>query len=539
MSSHWKPRFVLAFLIAASAVSAPPAQATFPGIPGKIVYQRELSVSNTDIYVATPGVLPATNITNTTGLDENPKWSPDGTKILFDSGRDGDYDIYTINPDGTGLNQITNDPSFDWQPDWSPDGTKIVFSSGRDGDPKGEIYTMNADGTGATRLTNDPNRDWEPAWSPDGTKIAWSSDRAVDVFGDHQWDVYAMNADGTGQTRLTTDPKIDAGPNWSPDGTKIAFSTSRQGQSDIWWMNADGTDQQIRVPTTSVDEFAPAFEPDSPDGTGGIIFARTVPPPVPDEPGGGCDIYKDSTTQYSRGSAAGQCDSNPDWQPVNNTYARPKGATPLRVPIVPAYKQCTSPSTTHRGAISSPSCYAPSPESSYLTVGTPDFNGAGANSIGSVLFRAKATAPENGLINVSLTDVRCQKTSTGCSGGALSDYSGSLLFETNFRVTDKNNGPTGVGPSANGTVTDMPMSFGVPCAVTSATTVGSTCSVSTSIDAVLGGTTAVDDGKRAIWELRGFSDGAGIFKLWDGGPDGNGQTTGDNSLYAVGGLFFP
>jgi hypothetical protein len=537
--SYWKPRLAFAVLLAAGMLSAPPAEASFPGVPGNIVYQRNPSgLGNADIYTAVPGLLPATNITNNAAIDENPKWSPDGTKILFDSGRDGNYEIYTMNPDGTGVTRITNNSWFDWQAAWSPDGTKIVFSSGRDGDPKGEIYTMNLDGSGITRLTNDPNRDWQPVWSPDGKKIVWSSDRNVDVFGDHQWDVYAMNADGTGQTRLTTDPKNDSDPNWAPDGSKIAFATNRAGQSDIWSMNPDGTDQQILVPTTSSNEVSPAFEPDWIGGTGPVIFARSVPSPVPGEPGGGFDIYKyPPTTRFSRGSDVGASDLSPDWQPLNNSYARPRGASPARIPIVPAYKQCTTPTTSHRGVLTRPSCYGPTPESPNLTVGTPDFNGVGANSQGSVVFRA--STPANGLIDVSLTDVRCQKTSTGCSGGALSDYSGSLWFETNFRVTDKNNGPTGVGPSANGTLTDMPMSFGVPCAVTGAATVGSTCSLSTSIDAVFGGATAVDDGKRGIWELRGFSDGAGVLKLWDGGPDGDASTTGDDSLFAVGGLFFP
>jgi hypothetical protein len=211
------------------------------------------------------------------------------------------------------------------------------------------------------------------------------------------------------------------------------------------------------------------------------------------------------------------------------------------VPLVPAYKRCDILNATaiHRGAISGDACYVPKAESTHLTVGSPEFNGVGANMIGSVLFRAKATVPEDGLISVSLTDVRCQGTGTGCSGGALSDYSGSLLFETNFRVTDRNNGPTGIGPSANATVTDMPATFPVGCTPTAPTTVGSTCSVATSLDAVFGGATAVDDGKRAIWELLGFADGRGILKLWDGGADGNGLTTGDNTLYAVGGLFFP
>ena len=55
---------------------------------------------------------------------------------------------------------------------WSPDGTRLAFDSNRDGDQ--EIYTMNSlDGSRLTKLTDNQNHDGEPTWSPDGTKIAF------------------------------------------------------------------------------------------------------------------------------------------------------------------------------------------------------------------------------------------------------------------------------------------------------------------------------------------------------------------------------
>jgi dipeptidyl aminopeptidase/acylaminoacyl peptidase len=56
-------------------------------------------------------------------------------------------------------------------------------------------------------------------------------------------DVYVMNADGTDQTRLTTDPALDRFPMFSPDGSKIAFTSRRDGNTEIYVMNPDGTDQ--------------------------------------------------------------------------------------------------------------------------------------------------------------------------------------------------------------------------------------------------------------------------------------------------------
>jgi Tol biopolymer transport system component len=76
--------------------------------------------------------------------------------------------------DGTGRIRLTNNVSNEFRPIWSPDGTKVAFESDRDGF---DIYSMDSDGTSQTRLTNDPDLDVEPTWSPDGAKIAFTSYR--------------------------------------------------------------------------------------------------------------------------------------------------------------------------------------------------------------------------------------------------------------------------------------------------------------------------------------------------------------------------
>jgi hypothetical protein len=124
--------------------------------------------------------------------------------------------------------------------------------------------------------------------------------------------------------------------------------------------------------------------------------------------------------------------------------------------------------------------------------------------------------------------VRCKGTSGGCSSGALTDYTGDLRFTATFRVTDKNNG----GGSVSATLNDRQLAFSVPCATTVSTTVGSTCSLSTTIDGLLGGSAIVEQ-KRAIWEL------TGAVQLSDGGPDGVASTLSGNTLYGQGGVFFP
>ena len=69
---------------------------------------------------------------------------------------------------------------------------------------------INIDGSGETRLTNGPGADWSPIWSPDGARIAFESQR------DGNWDIYLVDADGSGLTRLTDNPARDKSPSWAP-----------------------------------------------------------------------------------------------------------------------------------------------------------------------------------------------------------------------------------------------------------------------------------------------------------------------------------
>ncbi len=96
---------------------------------------------------------------------------------------------------------------------------------------------MNADGGGQARLTANAAWDGTPAWSPDGARIAFASDR------DGDGDIYVMNADGTAQTSLIADADwgSEIEPAWSPDGSRIAFTSDRDGDAEVFVMNADGT----------------------------------------------------------------------------------------------------------------------------------------------------------------------------------------------------------------------------------------------------------------------------------------------------------
>jgi hypothetical protein len=501
------------------------AQATFPGAAGKIAFHTNRD-GNSEIYTMDSGGGSIQRLTNNPAEDVTPAWNADGTKIAFVSTRNGQYEIYTMNADGSGQTRLTNNAASDVGPSWSPDGTKIWFTTNRDGPASNyEIYTMNIDGTNQTRITNNPASDGSPQVSPDGTTVLFQTNR------DGNYEIYKMNPNGSSQTNVTNNGAYDELPKWGADGKGFFFDSNRDGDFNVYARLLNSSSDR-RISSNTAADIAPAPAPNVVTGAFDYIsvWTRNV--------GGDNEIYADYASDILTNNSVD--DGYPDWQPIVRNYARPRGATPIFVSLVPSYKQCTSANSVGK-SVNADSCVPPSPASSYLTVGTPDFNGQSAKSVGSVRMASVCNPPTpgdpppcagtpgdqlDGKIDVSITDVRCQGTSGGCSNGALSDYSGNLLFETNLRITDRSS-----GLSTPGTLKDLALSVSLPCATTADATVGSTCSAHTYLDAIFGGA-AVVEGRRAIWTPT-------VFLVYDGGSDGVQQTRADNTLFMESGLFFP
>jgi hypothetical protein len=221
-------------------------------------------------------------------------------------------------------------------------------------------------------------------------------------------------------------------------------------------------------------------------------------------------------------------------QVANATHVRPKGATPLRVPLVPAYKSCAAPGNrTHGAPLAFPSCAPPVQASNFLTVGTPDANGAAANSVGSLKLKVKVTSPEDVLTTLTITDVRCLPgTSSGVCNSANSadgpDYSGQLQGNATIRISDHYNGQSLTEPA---TVIDIPFPVNAPCSNTADTSTGGVCTVTASSCSQPPDICSVQDGQRTVV-------GITQFQVFDGGSDGQ-VSTNDNTLFAVEGLFIP
>jgi hypothetical protein len=184
-----------------------------------------------------------------------------------------------------------------------------------------------------------------------------------------------------------------------------------------------------------------------------------------------------------------------DWAPILKGYPRPKAATPLVAQLVPAYNSCTAPNRMHAAPFSYGACNPPAMTSQQLTIGTPDANGAPANSVSQVKLATVNGAPgpadEADLrIEASLTDIRNRSD--------LTDYTGNLQGRISLQVTDKSNTPYPGGPGP-GTTLSFPYTFSIPCAATVSTTIGSTCTLTTTADTLIPNT--IVEGRRSIWRL--------------------------------------
>ena len=302
-----------AALVLAATVGSRGAEAAFPGTNGKIVFDsdRSSAAGGPALYTITPGST-ATKIPGTSTGDNQPVWSPDGSRIAFQSSSGStNQEISVMNADGSGRTQITDTTTVtnsiaEGEPAWSPDGSQIAFvanKSGSDTTTDQEIWVMNADGSGRTQLTNTVQgvRDTHPAWSPDGDKIAFLGEGRDGTNSNiYVMDTNPATDDAFNLTPNTSTPVYqynDEDPSWSPDGTQIAYSTI----GDVWKIDVDGTDRTNL--TSGTGGTNPAW---SPNGNS-IVYVRTGDIYVMDADDGGNKTAVETTPRQ---------DIKPDWQPI-------------------------------------------------------------------------------------------------------------------------------------------------------------------------------------------------------------------------------
>jgi Tol biopolymer transport system component len=205
--------------------TTPGTTSTVTPVPGRLVFSSDRDGASyiytsigTEVRRLAPG--------------DRPKWSPDGTRILYQAASPG-YGVYVMNADGSGPRYLASGV----MPDWSPDGSQIVFMFGNLSD--GGLYMMGADGSGVRRVVeryvDGSYEPQTPAWSPDRRTIAF-----IGANYNDPWQIYVVGIDGTPPRVLADTSRgitTQSEPEWSPDGSQIVFGTF----NGIATVNADGS----------------------------------------------------------------------------------------------------------------------------------------------------------------------------------------------------------------------------------------------------------------------------------------------------------
>jgi Tol biopolymer transport system component len=147
-------------------------------------------------------------------MESGPQFSPDGSKIAFESTRSGFYEVWMCRSDGSGLVQLTHFDSVSGSPRWSPDGQQIAFDSGVGGNL--DIYVIDSRGGQPRRLTNEPSHEVLPSWSRDGRWLYFASDRTGD------WEVWKIPSTGEPAAQVTHHGGFAAVE--SPDGRFMYYA---------------------------------------------------------------------------------------------------------------------------------------------------------------------------------------------------------------------------------------------------------------------------------------------------------------------------
>ena len=196
-----------------------------------------------DIFAADLDGGGLTRLTRTEGYDAEGAVSPDGTRIVFTSVRDGDLELYVMDADGANVRRLTERVGYDGGAFFSWDGRFIVYRAAAPADEaerleyvkllgqglvrprRLEVFVMRAEGTGVSQVTRNGAANFAPFLHPDSRRVIFASN-LHDPTG-RTFALYLVNTDGTGMERITWAESFASFPMFSRDGTKLVFCGNR------------------------------------------------------------------------------------------------------------------------------------------------------------------------------------------------------------------------------------------------------------------------------------------------------------------------
>jgi Tol biopolymer transport system component len=203
-------------------------------------------LNNFEIYTARADGDDIQRLTHNNAYDAEATVSPDGSRIVFTSTRDGDIELYTMKVDGSDVRRVTHRVGYDGGAFFSPDGGRLVWrtmypeTAADSADYRHllgqrlvrptrlELWVADADGSNARQVTHLGAASFAPYFHPDGRRIVFASNYPDPRS--RNFDLYLVGVDGKGLERVTTSPEFDSFPMFSPDGKSLVFASNRQAK---------------------------------------------------------------------------------------------------------------------------------------------------------------------------------------------------------------------------------------------------------------------------------------------------------------------
>ena len=218
------------------------------------------SIDNAAGAIEEQQVINPTQLTQDGKFKQRPVFSANGTYVCFARYAGNTIQLWLKNLESGAERRLTRRETPEYDASFSPDGKRLVFCAVTQTPGQGnlDLCTIGIEDQDSRHLIGDDGKlshEESPAWSPDGKQIAFTSTR------DGNQEIYLINADGQNLRRVTQDPGMDAHPTWTPDGKSILFATNRWGDFEIASVDPMGEKVERLTHQKGLDDY-PVCSPD-------------------------------------------------------------------------------------------------------------------------------------------------------------------------------------------------------------------------------------------------------------------------------------